>query len=92
MKIDLIAGARSNFMKIAPIIDAVNYAKSEAKKISFRLVHSGQHYEKNMRDSFFEQLGIFPPDVNFNAFAITPRDPKPFLFALMNFLEQIQKQ
>jgi UDP-N-acetylglucosamine 2-epimerase (non-hydrolysing) len=67
MKIDLIAGARPNFMKIAPIIDAIKKAKEEGKNISFRLVHTGQHYDKNMSDSFFEQLGIPHPDVNFNA-------------------------
>ena len=67
MKIDLIAGARPNFMKIAPIIDAIKKAKAEGKNISFRLVHTGQHYDKNMSDSFFEQLGIPDPDVNFNA-------------------------
>ena len=67
MKIDLLAGARPNFMKIAPIIDAINTAKALGKNISFRLVHTGQHYDRNMSDSFFEQLGIPHPDVNFNA-------------------------
>ena len=67
MKIDLIAGARPNFMKIAPIIDAIHAAKAKGKNISFRLVHTGQHYDKNMSDSFFEQLRIPHPDVNFNA-------------------------
>lgn len=66
MKIDLIAGARPNFMKIAPIIDAINAARTEGKNISFRLVHTGQHYDKNMSGSFFDQLGIPHPDVNFN--------------------------
>jgi UDP-N-acetylglucosamine 2-epimerase (non-hydrolysing) len=67
MKIDLIAGARPNFMKIAPIIDAINSARVEGKNISFRLVHTGQHYDKNMSGSFFDQLGIPHPDINFNA-------------------------
>ena len=67
MKIDLIAGARPNFMKIAPIIDAINSAKAEGKNISFRLIHTGQHYDKNMSENFFEQLGIPHPDINFNA-------------------------
>ena len=48
MKIDLIAGARPNFMKIAPIIDAIRKAQSEKKNISFRLIHTGQHYDRNM--------------------------------------------
>lgn len=67
MKIDLIAGARPNFMKIAPLIDAIKRAQSEGRKISFRLVHTGQHYDRNMSGSFFEQLGIPEPDVNLGA-------------------------
>lgn len=67
MRIDLIAGARPNFMKIAPIIDAIKNAKMNGDKIDFRLIHTGQHYDKNMSDSFFEQLGIPQPDVNLGA-------------------------
>ena len=67
MKIDLIAGARPNFMKIAPIIDAINKAQGEGIHIKYRLIHTGQHYDKNMSDSFFEQLGIPEPDVNLGA-------------------------
>jgi UDP-N-acetylglucosamine 2-epimerase (non-hydrolysing) len=67
LKIDLIAGARPNFMKIAPIIDAIRKVKSEGVDISFRLIHTGQHYDKNMSDSFFEQLNIPQPDVNLGA-------------------------
>lgn len=64
MKITLIAGARPNFMKIAPIIDAIHKAKKAGKEISNRLVHTGQHFDKNMSASFFEQLGIPEPDIN----------------------------
>ena len=67
MKIDLIAGARPNFMKIAPIIDAIHLAQNEGKDIQYRLVHTGQHYDKNMSESFFEQLGIPEPHVNLGA-------------------------
>jgi len=67
MKIDLIAGARPNFMKIAPIIDAIKEASEKGENISFRLIHTGQHYDKNMSDSFFTQLGIPDPDINLNA-------------------------
>jgi UDP-N-acetylglucosamine 2-epimerase (non-hydrolysing) len=67
MYIDLIAGARPNFMKIAPIINAINNAKNKGKNISFRLIHTGQHYDKNMSESFFEQLGIPSPDINLSA-------------------------
>jgi UDP-N-acetylglucosamine 2-epimerase (non-hydrolysing) len=67
MKIDLIAGARPNFMKIAPIIHSVNKARKNGKNISFRLVHTGQHYDKNMSGNFFDELGIPEPDINLNA-------------------------
>lgn len=67
MRVDLIAGARPNFMKISPIIDAINKAKSEGHNIDFRLIHTGQHYDKNMSGSFFEQLNIPTPDVNLGA-------------------------
>lgn len=67
MQIDLIAGARPNFMKISPIIDAIREAQSLGEDIHFRLVHTGQHYDKNMSGSFFEQLGIPQPDVNLGA-------------------------
>lgn len=64
MTITLIAGARPNFMKIAPIIKAIKLAQAAGKKINYRLVHTGQHYDKKMSADFFEQLGIPEPDVN----------------------------
>jgi UDP-N-acetylglucosamine 2-epimerase (non-hydrolysing) len=64
-KVDIIAGARPNFMKIAPIIEAIQ--KMAASKISFRLIHTGQHYDQKMSGSFFTDLGIPEPDVNLNA-------------------------
>lgn len=67
MRIDLIAGARPNFMKIAPIIDAIHKAQNRGENIQYRLVHTGQHYDKNMSGSFFEQLGIPKPHVNLSA-------------------------
>lgn len=67
LKIDIIAGARPNFMKIAPIISAIKSSQSKGGKISYRLVHTGQHYDQNMSDRFFEQLGIPHPDVNLGA-------------------------
>ncbi|MDC0957660.1 UDP-N-acetylglucosamine 2-epimerase (non-hydrolyzing) [Flavobacteriaceae bacterium] len=63
-KITIIAGARPNFMKIAPIIHAILKAKSEGHLIDYRLVHTGQHYDNNMSGSFFEQLEIPEPHVN----------------------------
>lgn len=64
MHITLIAGARPNFMKIAALIHAIQAAQKQGKNVQFRLVHTGQHYDKNMSDTFFEELGIPAPDVN----------------------------
>ncbi len=61
MKLDIIAGARPNFMKIAPIIAALEKVSDQ---IQYRLIHTGQHYDKKMSGSFFEQLGIPEPHVN----------------------------
>ena len=63
-RLTIIAGARPNFMKIAPLIHAIQQAQNAGKEISFRLVHTGQHYDKNMSDTFFEELNIPQPDVN----------------------------
>ena len=65
MIIDFIAGARPNFMKIAPMIKALS--KFPSSKVVYRLIHTGQHYDQNMSDTFFEQLGIPEPDVNLGA-------------------------
>jgi UDP-N-acetylglucosamine 2-epimerase (non-hydrolysing) len=62
--ITIIAGARPNFMKIAPIIHTIEAAKRKGENIDFRLVHTGQHYDKNMSGSFFEQLNIPKPHIN----------------------------
>lgn len=67
MYIDLIAGARPNFMKIAPIIDAIHEKQEKGADIDYRLVHTGQHYDRNMSGSFFEQLSIPDPDFNLGA-------------------------
>ncbi len=64
MKITLIAGARPNFMKIAPIIHAINQNNNFG--INYRLVHTGQHFDEKMSHTFFKQLNIPEPDVNLN--------------------------
>jgi UDP-N-acetylglucosamine 2-epimerase (non-hydrolysing) len=64
MKLTLIAGARPNFIKIAPVINAINLAKSGGHKIQYRLVHTGQHYDSTMSDTFFQELNIPEPDIN----------------------------
>lgn len=67
MIIDIIAGARPNFMKIAPIIEAITKKKNEGVNIDFRLIHTGQHFDKKMSGDFFEQLGIPEPHSNLEA-------------------------
>lgn len=64
MLIDVIAGARPNFMKIAPIIDAIEVKQKEGVDIRYRLIHTGQHYDKKMSADFFEQLNIPTPHFN----------------------------
>jgi UDP-N-acetylglucosamine 2-epimerase (non-hydrolysing) len=64
MKITLVAGARPNFIKIAPIIKAIEKKQNEGATISYRLVHTGQHYDKNLSDTFFEELNIPHPNAN----------------------------
>nr|WP_294995080.1 UDP-N-acetylglucosamine 2-epimerase (non-hydrolyzing) [uncultured Sediminibacterium sp.] len=64
MNITIIAGARPNFMKIAPIIEALEVLNQLGKDVNYRLVHTGQHFDKNMSESFFEQLGLPKPNVN----------------------------
>jgi UDP-N-acetylglucosamine 2-epimerase (non-hydrolysing) len=53
----LVAGARPNFMKVAPVLAAL-----EARGVPVVLVHTGQHYDAAMSDVFFDELGIRPPD------------------------------
>lgn len=71
MLIDIIAGARPNFMKIAPIIKEIERVNSTSKTdknsdnfLEYRLIHTGQHYDKNMSGAFFDQLGIPEPHMN----------------------------
>jgi len=67
MKITIVAGARPNFMKIAPIIKVIESKRKYGYNINYRLVHTGQHYDKKMSEDFFEQLGIPKPDSNLEA-------------------------
>jgi UDP-N-acetylglucosamine 2-epimerase (non-hydrolysing) len=64
MRVTLIAGARPNFMKIAPIIHAIDNAGDN--KVTYRLVHTGQHFDEKMSHTFFKQLNIPEPEVNLN--------------------------
>lgn len=55
----LVAGARPNFMKIAPIVRALQAHGG----LRFKIIHTGQHYDREMNEVFFEELGIPTPDV-----------------------------
>src|SRR5690349_11589 len=57
LKVLVVAGARPNFMKVAPILRALAEAGHEGV-----LVHTGQHYDAAMSDTFFAELGIPEPD------------------------------
>jgi UDP-N-acetylglucosamine 2-epimerase (non-hydrolysing) len=60
VKVLHVVGARPNFMKVAPVLNALRAHRHVVQT----LVHTGQHYDANMSDVFFEQLGIPAPDVN----------------------------
>lgn len=65
MKLMLIAGARPNFMKIASIVDAVSlHNRAMTPRLDCILVHTGQHYDEEMSESFFRELAL--PQPNFN--------------------------
>ncbi len=61
MKIINVVGARPNFMKMAPIIEAMN---KYPQKIQHLLVHTGQHYDQKMSKAFFDDLGMPKPDID----------------------------
>lgn len=61
MRILCVVGARPNYMKIKPVVDAC-----ERENLEVALVHTGQHYDPSMNDVFFEDLGIRPPDRHLN--------------------------
>lgn len=66
-KLILVAGARPNFMKIAPLIQAIhshNERAAGADTFEYCFVHTGQHYDDKMSDIFFSELGIPAPHVN----------------------------
>jgi UDP-N-acetylglucosamine 2-epimerase (non-hydrolysing) len=62
--IDIVAGARPNFMKVAPVLRAL---KARGGSATARLIHTGQHYDEGMSDVFFRQLGMPAPDVHLGA-------------------------
>lgn len=64
MKLIVITGARPNFMKVAPIMEALRPCQRSCADLSILLVHTGQHYDQNMSDGFFRDLHIPEPDIN----------------------------
>ena len=67
LKLILVCGARPNFIKIAPLIFAIEKLhrnKKQEPKINHLLVHTGQHYDVQMSETFFRDLNIPQPDYN----------------------------
>jgi len=60
----LVAGARPNFMKIAPLVRAL---RAHCASLDFKIIHTGQHYDHDLNEVFFEELGIPAPDVSLGA-------------------------
>jgi len=61
LRLVLVAGARPNFMKVAPLLRAF---RRRPRLFDVRLVHTGQHYDEAMSDVFFAELGIPRPDIH----------------------------
>lgn len=64
MHITIIAGARPNFMKISPIIREILIKNEEGFDVKYSLVHTGQHYDEKMSETFFKELSIPKPHTN----------------------------
>ncbi len=61
LRVVSIVGARPNFMKVAPLVTAF---QAHVRDVKHLLVHTGQHYDKRMSESFFSDLGMPKPDIN----------------------------
>jgi UDP-N-acetylglucosamine 2-epimerase (non-hydrolysing) len=61
MNITLVAGARPNFIKIKPLIRAIEDFQKQGNPLDYRLIHTGQHSDKAMSSDFFTQLNIPSP-------------------------------
>lgn len=64
LKLIIVAGARPNFMKVAPLISCIRARRGDSPTLDYRLVHTGQHYDQAMSEVFFGELGIPAPDIN----------------------------
>ena len=71
MLIDIIAGARPNFIKISPIIRAFQNHQESGGALRFRLIHTGQHYDYGMSEQFFKEFILPKPTYNLNIRSMT---------------------
>lgn len=90
MKIILVAGTRPNFVKIAPIMAAFARAKQTHPSLEYVLVHTGQHYDTRLSDSFFTDLHIPDPDYHLNVGSGTHTVQTATI--MMRFEEVVQKE
>ena len=74
IKLLLVAGARPNFMKIAPVVREI---ENRADDFEFVLVHTGQHYDEGMSEVFFRGLGIPQPHYHLNVGSGSQPHPQP---------------
>ena len=88
MKIDLIAGARPNFVKIAAIIHAI---KQMEKPIDYRLIHTGQHYDENLSGNLFKDLQLPAPNINLNIGSGTQAEQTAAIIIAYERLLQLSK-
>lgn len=85
MRICLCVGTRPNFMKAAPLIRAF-----EKHGIDYKLIHTGQHYDKNMSEIFFQELGIPEPDINLGAWVAGDSPSQQIGRTMVIFSRQIE--
>ena len=76
---DVIAGARPNVMKIAPILHAIQRRQAQGSALRYRLVHTGQHYDARMSGDCFTQRGTPEPDMNLEVGSGTQAERMPRL-------------
>jgi len=67
LKVLVVAGARPNFMKVAPLLAAFETRRAHGDDVEALLVHTGQHYDAKMSDNFFRDLGLPEPDICLDA-------------------------
>ena len=91
MNITIVVGARPNFMKVAPILKAFK-EKNETLSypINWELVHTGQHFDERMSQTFFRQLNIPEPTLNLNAGGGTQAEQTATI--MMRFEEYLEKR